>query len=123
MSNPVRRGVLIQLDRPRTLLFTLTSLVRLEETLGQNVLEDDFWKNLKMTLKEVRVLVWSALLHEDPELTLEEAGNLVEIHRMGEVVEALSLAYEKSNAEAEAPAPSQGDQSEIESPLVSSRAS
>ena len=123
MSNPVRCGVPIVLDRPRSLLFTLTSLVRLEEALVRNVLDPDFWNNLKMTSTEVRALVWSALLHEDPELTLEAAGNLVPMHRMGDVVEALGRAYVISNADAEAPSPAEGDQSESESPLVASRAS
>ena len=66
----------IELDKPRTLRLDFNALSRAETISGRNYLQAESWNNLSIT--EMTVLLWSALLHEDPKLKLDAVG--AEIH-------------------------------------------
>lgn len=71
--------VMANLDRPRRLRYTMNALVNLEELLGRpffDVLQDFGAGHLG--LRELRGILWAGLIHEDPDLTVEQAGALLD---------------------------------------------
>ena len=74
MSLP-RVTVPLRLDRDRTLVLSFNALCRAEEVTGINFLMGDFTFS---SVRVMRALVWSGLLHEDPSLSLEEVGDMIE---------------------------------------------
>ena len=89
--------VLVELDKPRKLRYTINALVTLEETLGKPITEimATFTSGL-YGFKEIRALLWAGLLDDNPDLTPEEAGTLLDeapdftnvIQKIGEALEA-----------------------------------
>lgn len=88
MANEKRGLVKVMLDKERTLKFDLNALVDVEDNLGFSLaeLED------KMSIKTLRVLLHAGLQHEDPELTLQDVGRMIDFENLSEVQEALSKA-------------------------------
>ena len=58
--------------------FTVNALCLLEEKAGMSL--DHLQEN---SLSCIRALLWCALLHDQPALTLTDAGNLLENHPKG----------------------------------------
>ena len=69
------RPVEIELDRPRTLVMDFEAMARFEEETGISAWSRDAWNQIRY----VPVLVWAALLHEDPDLTVAEVKSWKEI--------------------------------------------
>jgi len=86
------KAVAIKLDKQRKLKFTFNAFCELEEALGRPLSELQE-KGFKM--KDLRALVWAGLLHESPDLTIEEVGNLIdEAESLEEVTNAVVKAVE-----------------------------
>jgi hypothetical protein len=89
-TNPLPgAGVQLTLDRQRTLRLPFNSLVALGKATGQNPLKGEFWSNFDDP-ERIRVTLWACLLHEDPKLTIEQAGELVTMDRLGEIASAIA---------------------------------
>ncbi|GAH69240.1 unnamed protein product, partial [marine sediment metagenome] len=102
-----KQSVSIQLDKRRNLRFNTNAICILEEELGISFFkvielfgisfdDVDFAEKIakkgtealspkeaidmasRIKLKSLRMLLWVALLHEDKELTLEQAGDLMD---------------------------------------------
>lgn len=90
--------VTIQLDRLRSLCFDFNALCAFEEATGQSVLDQKFWTKFEKQPqgKVVRGLLWACLLAEDPELTIEGAGKLInsDLSNLGEVTEKIVKAFQ-----------------------------
>ena len=71
MSKPF---VVVNLDRPRKIKYTINALATLEDILERPVTE----LGSNVGVRELRALLWAGLLHEDANLTLEQAGNLMD---------------------------------------------
>lgn len=84
-------GVSITLDRPRTLRFDFNAFCALKRETGASPLSPDFWQDMDNPVK-LRAALWAALLHEDPKLTVEQAGNLVQIAQVADIATALAGA-------------------------------
>jgi hypothetical protein len=69
-----RTPVKLMLDRERTLRFNLNAICTFEEMTGGSV--TDALRNLNMT--NLRKLFWVGLLKDDPTLTEEQVGDLIE---------------------------------------------
>jgi hypothetical protein len=100
MANKHRGEVEIVLDKKRTFRFESNSLAKLDGALGFPFTRIN---NENAGGEVIRAMVWAALLHELPELTLEEAGKLMD-HRkytfvLRKVFEAFSLALEDEDEE------------------------
>jgi hypothetical protein len=77
MANKHRGEIPIKLDKRRTLRLDFNMLADLEENYGINVMKT--LTNLeKMPFSSIRRLVWAGLLHELPDLTVSEAGSLIQ---------------------------------------------
>ncbi|MDD2585486.1 MAG: hypothetical protein PHT79_06635 [Syntrophomonadaceae bacterium] len=84
------KEVNIKLDRERTLKLDLNAFCLLEQRF-ENI--DRALKELERgSMQAIRTLLWTALAHEDPLLTEEEAGKLVTIENIEEVVGAIAKA-------------------------------
>lgn len=86
--------VVVDLDRPRKLRFGMNQLAALEDALGVPVTE---LGNIKMGVKELRLILWAGLSWEDPSLTPEKVGELADEADLSylteKVGEALTAAF------------------------------
>ena len=97
--NPTRRLVPIDLDKRRHLLFDFNTLALLESLTGRNMLGENAWDNL--TAADIRAFLYAGLLHEDPNLKLEQVGSFIHVGSVKQVAEALKKAQEVVEDEAE----------------------
>lgn len=103
MSRPTIPVVEIELDKIRHLRLDFNALARAEEATGKSLLNGIAWQN--MTVKDYRALVWACLLHEDPELTLEDVGSLIHVGNVEYVTSCLTQLWAASNPKEEADRP------------------
>lgn len=97
MANKQKKVVEIELDKVRGLRFTLNSLAEIEDRLGVPLSK---MSEVELGIKSIRTMLWAGLIHEDPELTETEVGNMVDFENLEysqeKVAEAFSLATEKN---------------------------
>lgn len=90
MSIP-RVKVPIVLDRPRTILLSFNAFVLVEEVTGKSMLSGQ----LDLTsLRAIRAIMWAGLVHEDPALTLEQVGDLIEDYGIAKSMEDIGAAIQ-----------------------------
>ena len=83
----------------RTIKFTLNALAELEDRYGS---VDEAFKQLdNNSIKAVRCVLWAGLIHEDPELTEQQVGNLIDIQYMQELMASLNDAFDSDMPVAE----------------------
>lgn len=90
-TDPVR-GLRLELDRPRHLRFTLGALRRIEEASGIGIEQQAELAEWSRTLVGVTTMLWAGLVHEDPDLTLEQVYEIVDIQNFTQVRAAIDLA-------------------------------
>ena len=82
----------------RTIKFTLNAMAELEDRYGS---VDEAFKQLdNNSIKAVRCILWAGLIHEDPDLTEQQVGNLIDIQYMQDLMTSLGSAFD-----ADMPAP------------------
>ena len=69
--------ILIELDRPRHLMYDMNALCDADQKLEYKLLE--ILKANTPLLDSARILLWAGLKHEDPGLTIEQAGKLMDL--------------------------------------------
>lgn len=97
--NPIKnKGIPIELDKTRHLLLNLNSMVELEERYGtlDKALDTLSPENGSPSMKEIRYLLYLSLAHEDETLTEKDAGALITLGNINEVVDALGKAMNTS---------------------------
>jgi hypothetical protein len=83
----------------RTIKFTLNALAELEDRYGS---VDEAFKQLdNNSIKAVRCILWAGLIHEDPELTEQQVGNLIDIQYMQDLMASLGSAFDADMPEPE----------------------
>ncbi len=92
----------------RTIKFTLNALAELEDKFGSVQAAFDKLEK-ENSMKALRTILWAGFLHESPNLTEREVGNLIDIAYMTELVESLGTAFESDMAQ---------DQTSVEGPQV-----
>ena len=94
MANKRRGYVEIELDKKRKLRYDFNAMCELEDALGRSLQEMND-KNVRM--KDMRAMLWAGLIHEDPDLDIVEAGNLIdEAESLQYVAEKVAEAIELS---------------------------
>lgn len=96
----MKKGVTIELDKPRTLRYGMNALAKIEDITGKTILSLDL---NSLGIKDLLVIVYAGLCHEDKELTIERVGDLLDEYADLTVVaeklgEALTEAFGKANA-------------------------
>lgn len=71
------RSVTVALDRERHLRFTFNSLCDVERSLGKTLVQA---VSANIGFYELRALLWCALVHEDPALTIDAAGDAIQAY-------------------------------------------
>ncbi|HEY8414809.1 MAG TPA: GTA-gp10 family protein [Thermaerobacter sp.] len=93
MANPLRGEVELKAgERTYILRYTTNALVRLEEEFGKSVIQ----MAENASIKEARALVWAGLLHSHPNLTMEQAGDIMDEAGFTEAIQAASQALRKA---------------------------
>lgn len=88
----MKKAVTVKLDKQRKLKYTFNAFCELEEVMGRSLTT---LQNGEFKMKDLRALVWAGLLHESPELTLEETGDLIDkADSIEDVTDAVSRAIE-----------------------------
>ena len=83
----------------RTIKFTLNAMAELEDRYGS---VDEAFKQLdNNSIKAVRCILWAGLIHEDPDLTEQQVGNLIDIQYMQELMSSLGEAFDADMPESE----------------------
>ena len=83
----------------RTIKFTLNAMAELEDRYGS---VDEAFKQLdNNSIKAVRCILWAGLIHEDPDLTEQQVGNLIDIQYMQELMASLGDAFDADMPEPE----------------------
>lgn len=75
----------------RTVRFTLNALAELEDRYGSVQIAFDKLEK-ENSMKALRCILWAGFLHESPDLTEQEVGNLIDIAYMQELVGSLNSA-------------------------------
>ena len=86
------KKVQIHLDKPRTIKFDLNAFCELEEAYG--TMDKAMAAMKDGSVKAVRAVLWAGLIHEDPELTIQQVGSLIDFHSLNNVVKQLGIALE-----------------------------
>lgn len=73
MHHPLIQPVPITLDKPRSLVLDFNARCRIEEAINVDMIADE----IRFDMRTTRAMLWSALLHEDPKLTLEQVGRMI----------------------------------------------
>lgn len=94
------KGIEVELDKKRTIRYTLNSLIDLEERFGSiTEVYEVLGENISM--KDLRFLLYVGLKHEDKELTEEEVGELITfqdiLNYVNLIVEGLSVSFPEVN--------------------------
>ncbi len=83
----------------RHFLLDLNAIEAFEETTGINLMEKSSLDTQKMSIKELKALVWAGLLHEDSDLTIRQVGSMVHTGNMLELTSAITEAMSNSMPE------------------------
>lgn len=91
MANKERGYVAIELDKPRRLRYDLNALAEIEEGTGKPLTE---LNQGNMGVRDIRLILWAGLVHEDPNLTQRDVGAMVSGENLGQVMDKLKEALE-----------------------------
>lgn len=86
----MKKGITINLDKPRTLRYGMNALVKIEDITGKSILALDL---NKVCIKDLLAIIYAGLYHEDKTLTPEKVGDLIdEYSNLTEVAEKIGEA-------------------------------
>lgn len=97
----MKKGITIVLDRPRTLRYGMNALAKIEDITGKPIVNLDL---NNVGIKDLLVIVYAGLYHEDKSLTVEQVGDLIDeyadMNAIAEKIgEAFTLAFGGANKE------------------------
>ncbi len=81
----------ITLDKERNFKLDFRAFMAFEKVSGKNVLAANVWQD--MTASGLVTLLWAGLLHEDPNLTLEEVAAFIHPGNIQTVVDVLQEGF------------------------------
>ena len=95
----MKKGITINLDKPRVLRYGINALARIEDLIGKPLTNLDLQN---VGIKDLLAIIYAGLYHEDESLTVEKVGDLIdEYSSLDEISEklgeALSLAFGNKN--------------------------
>jgi len=79
----------IVLDKPRTLKLSFNAFVLVEQVTGRSMLSGELELS---SLTALRAIMWAGLVHEDPALTLDVVGDLLEDYGIAKAIVDLGAA-------------------------------
>ena len=88
--------VKIKLDKERSLRYDLNAMEKFEDVTGKS-LADPKTLQENIRIKDMKALLWVGLLFEDPSLTLEQLGSMVDTDNLDVLAIALNAYGGKGN--------------------------
>ena len=93
----MKKGITFELDKPRTLRFGINALAKIEDLTGKPLTT---LKLDRVGIKDLLIITYAGLAHEDKDLTVEKVGDLIDEYSSIEILsqklgEALTLAFGK----------------------------
>lgn len=70
------------------------ALSKLEEETGYSVLDEATWENMK--IRDVVKFLWAGLIHEDPELTIDDVARMIHFGNVQMVMSAITETFHQS---------------------------
>lgn len=111
--NPV---VSIKLDRERHLKFGLRAMRAIQEKTGKNPLEGTLWSEEKPDVNDFIIFLWAGLLHDDPDITIDQAISLADEHsNLPELIQTIYDAFARSMPESTEETERDGDDDPLSS--------
>lgn len=94
-SDIKQKGVLINIDKERRLVFDLNAFCELEDKYG--TIEKAMNEMQKGSIKAIRYMLYLGLLNEDETLTENKVGKLITVDNLQEVMQSLTVAMAVSS--------------------------
>lgn len=85
--------IIINLDKPRKLVFDLNAMSAYEEVTGKSAFEI----GEEATASSIRALLWACFIHEDDTLTLSDVGKLIHAGNMQEISKKMNQVIKTSS--------------------------
>lgn len=96
----MNRGIEVKLDRKRHLLASSQAIAKYQEITGRELAARTTISNL--SLRDVIVITWALLLHEDPGLTIDGVGDMIfPLTNMKELMYKIAEAWDVYGKELE----------------------
>lgn len=96
-QDPIKPEVAIILDKERHLRFNFNAAKAFKRETGKSMLDTSVWRVVDEEI--IVALVWSLLIHEDKELTIDQVGELLDFGNISTVTDKLSEVYTVSTSE------------------------
>ncbi len=95
MADKINPVITVMLDKERHLKLTLGAMLAFQEATGKNLLDYKVTSGMgkKMTLEDLRAMLWSMLRHEDKAITLDEVGDFIDISNMASIAGAIAETW------------------------------
>lgn len=85
----------------RTLRYTLNAMAEMEDKYG--TVDAAFAELDKGSIKAVRFILWAGLIHEDPKLTEQQVGNLIDVQYLQDLMNTMGTALDSDLPNTESP--------------------
>lgn len=85
----------------RELRFTLNALAELEDRYGTPQAAFDKLEK-EQSMKALRFILWAGMIHDSPDLTEMQVGNLIDTANMQEMIDSISTAFDSDMVQGEA---------------------
>lgn len=96
------KNITVNLDRERSLRYDLNAICMIEDRYND---VNEFLRSLQKPgpgmMTKIRFLIWAGLLHEDPELTEQDVGRMIDVNNMEEVQQSIMEAMKTGMPDAE----------------------
>lgn len=93
-ANVIMDGVKITLDKERVLLLDLNGMIEFEEETGMELLNG--FDTTAMNTKQLRLFLSLCFKCDDPEMTPEKAGKLINLGNISRIMDALNQLLDKA---------------------------
>lgn len=77
--------------KTRGLKYDFNALALVEEKTGKSALSGDIFQNLRAT--DLRFFIWAGLVHEQPDLMVEEVGSWIHMGNLPKITECIAQAF------------------------------
>lgn len=84
--------------KERNLKYTLYAFCQLHKVTGKSPLDGSIFR--EMSPEDIAALAWSAMLHEDPNLDMDEMAKQILPHELPGLTTAIAAAFRQANPEA-----------------------
>lgn len=81
--------------KTHSLKYTLWSFCKIDEVTGKNPLDGATWASVSP--KDILVLLWAGLQHEEPPPSLEELGRQISLAEIKDIAPAIQQAFGQSS--------------------------